>query len=80
MNVDLTAGGVAAGERVVAGGALYPRISAQQQQHQQQPPAHRQTHRSRRKRSSTATRTPSMARAVSRQMRISRRRSGRQTG
>ena len=34
MTVDLTPGGVAAGERVVAGGALYPRISAQQQQQQ----------------------------------------------
>ena len=32
MNVDLTPGGVAAGERIVMGGALYPRISAQQQQ------------------------------------------------
>jgi hypothetical protein len=31
MNVDLTPGGVSAGERVVAGGALYPRIGAPQQ-------------------------------------------------
>ena len=35
MTVDLTPGGVAAGERVVTGGALYPRIGAQQQQQQQ---------------------------------------------
>ncbi len=34
MNVDLTPGGVAAGERIVMGGALYPRASAQQQQQQ----------------------------------------------
>ena len=32
MNVDLTPGGVSAGERVVAGGALYPRIGALQQE------------------------------------------------
>ena len=38
MNVDLTPGGVAAGERIVLGGAIYPRASAQQQQQQQQQP------------------------------------------
>ena len=36
MNVDLTPGGVSAGERVVVGGALYPRIGAPLQD--QQPP------------------------------------------